>query len=486
MKTTNRRSLGALLCILAACVLFPTEARADAINFGFVAVAGVVVLVPLTLFTVLVEGLVLALGFRIPYRRTLMVMLTANLASLAAGIPVKIFNAWMYSQILPRPLAPYFRQYPYAVCLGSVVFLVVTLITEYAVIAAWLRRKQIEISRRRLATVVLIANTITYAVLAPLHYIATRPTNDVREFTDGSTWAERPATELLYVSSTGNLCSVTTDGEDMRVRVPDMVRDYQYIPSQGIYLYRDGSNNLCAFRESDGTRIECWHTGERFMMEQVACSPDGKTIAYLSRVGKMLPYELVLHDIDSGRTARTGIITDTDDYDPEIAWSEDRGVLFLLSGRTFSSVAIGTNLTATSGEHVAGITTLATVYGRFSTGHWWGGDDWGASLSHDTNETVQAYAMPGLGSHLRITQRDSTWAVADNPGLLKLGNRGFSDVSLLDNAKELLFDDHHDIYLVNLEQRKVGRVVEGSKFITTSPRYQRKIVNANNGTEPIQ
>lgn len=486
MKTRNRQSLAAVLCILAACVLFPTEARADAINFGFVAVAGVVILVPLTLFTVLVEGLVLALGFRIPYRRTLMVMLTANLASLAAGIPVKIFNAWMYSQILPRPLAPYFRQYPYAAFLGSAVFFGVTLITEYAVVAAWLRRKQIGISRRRLAAVVLIANTITYAVLAPLHYIATRPTHDVREFTAGSAWAEQPATELLYVSTTGNLCSITTDGKNARVRVPDMVRDYQYIPSQGIYLYRDGLNNLCLFRESDGTRIQCWSTDERFMMEQVACRPDGGVVAYLSRVGELKPYELVLYDSHSGRTAKTGIITDKDDYDPEIAWAEDPSKLFLLSSRTVRPVAIAANLTAVAEEPNASNGPLAKVYGRFSTGHWWGGGDWGACLSDDTNQTVQAYAMPGLGSHLRITEKGSPWVVADNPGLLKLGNRGFNDVCLLENTRELVFDDHHDIYLVNLEQRKVGRIAEGAKFITIAPRYQRKMMSANNGSEPIR
>lgn len=121
-----------------------------------------------------------------------------------------------------------------------------------------------------------------------------------------------------------------------------------------------------------------------------------------------------------------------------------------------------------------------------STGHWWGGNDWGASLSHDTNQIVQAYAMPGLGSHLRITHNGTTFVVADNPGLLKLGNRGFNDVCLLANGQELVFDDHHDIYLVNIEQRKVGRVVEGAKFITISPRYQRQMRNANNGTEPIR
>src|SRR5512140_1182082 len=115
MKGRHIRPVAALPCLVATCVLFPTEARADAINFGFVAVAGVAILVPLTIFTVLLEGLVLALGLRIPYKRTLRVVLSANLASLAAGIPVEMFNSWMYSRILPRPLAPYFRQYPYAV-----------------------------------------------------------------------------------------------------------------------------------------------------------------------------------------------------------------------------------------------------------------------------------------------------------------------------------------------------------------------------------
>lgn len=475
MKTGNIRSLTPLFCIVAACALFPTEARADAINFGFVAVAGVFILVPLTLFTVVIEGFVLALGLKIPYKRTLSVVLKANLISLAAGIPVKIFNAWMYSQILPRPLAPYFREYPYAVCLGSVIFFVVTLVTEYAVVAAWSRRNNIVTSSRRLIALVLIANTITYAVLAHLHYIATRPMHDVREFSDDAVWAGNPPTELLYVSSTGNLCSVTTDGLNVRVCVPDTVRDYQYLPSQGIYLYRNGSNNLCMFRASGKKLIQCWTTNERFMMEQVACSPDGKTVAYLSRVGKLKTYELVLYGIDRDCTAKTGIITPEDYDDPEIAWSTDPSTLLLLSSKAVRQVSISTNLTTTMTEYHTSKIPLVAVYGRFSAGHWWGGADWGPSFSRDTNETTKAFSMPGLGSHLRVTQKGSTFVVSDNPGLLKLGNRRFNDVCLLDNGKELLFDDSHDIYLVNPEQRKVGRVVEGSKFITISPRYQRKM-----------
>lgn len=61
----------------------------------------------------------------------------------------------------------------------------------------------------------------------------------------------------------------------------------------------------------------------------------------------------------------------------------------------------------------------------------------------------------------------------------KLGNRGFNDVCILDNRKEIIFDDYHDIYLLNVKERTVGRIVHGSKFIDLSPRYLRNIWNAN-------
>ena len=159
--------------------LFPSEARADAIDFGFVAVAGAVVLVPLLAFEVFVEAVFLAFGLKFPYRKVLLLSLGANLASLAAGIPVKIFNAWMYPVILPHELAPYFRQYPWAVLLGTAIYFVVTLLVEFFVVARWCRKRAAAVSLRRAAVVVLLANAATYAVLAPLHYFATKPIHDI-------------------------------------------------------------------------------------------------------------------------------------------------------------------------------------------------------------------------------------------------------------------------------------------------------------------
>lgn len=481
MKTSNLRSLGALFCILSGCILFPMEARADAINFGFLAVAGGVVAAPLTLFVVLVEGFVLSIGLKIPFRRTIWAMVIANVLSLMAGFPVKLVEMFKYQQLLPRPLAPYFRLYPYVAFLWIAVYFGVTLISEYVVVALWRRIKRIEVSRGRLAMVVLVANLATYAVLAPLYYLVTRPTCDVREFTDEAAWAASPVTELLYINSTGNLCAVTTDGSNMRLRVPGIVRDYQYIPSQGIYLYRDGSNNLCLYRESDGSRVQCWRTREKFMMEQVACSPDGALVAYLARHGQLKPgepfkpYELVLLDIQSGRSANTGIFTEMNDYEPEIAWSAGPSRLFIRSRRKLRSVVVAAGLTVVAQEPGAtNNVTLAEVYGRFGSGHWWGASDWGTSFSRDTNQTVSAFILSGFGSYLSVTRNNKTFKLADNPGILGIGNRQFNDLCLLANGEELVFDDRNDIYLMDLGQRKVGRIAEGTRFITISPRYRRE------------
>ena len=129
-----------VLGVASLWLLFPSEARADGINIGFVAVAGLVVLIPLLAFEVFVEAIVLAIGLKFPYRKVLLLSLGANLASLAAGIAVKIFNAWMYPNILLHELAPYFRQYPRAAFLGTAIYFVVTVLVEFLVVVWWCRK----------------------------------------------------------------------------------------------------------------------------------------------------------------------------------------------------------------------------------------------------------------------------------------------------------------------------------------------------------
>ncbi len=461
-------------------ILLPIEARADSINFGFVAVAGIIILVPLTIFVVLVEAIFISIGLKIPYRKALSPVFVANMVSLAAGIPVKIFNSWMYWQILPQAFAPYFRAYPWVMLLGTSIYFTVSLVAEYIVIAVWCRNRKIQIVSRRLAMAVLLGNIATYVVLAPLHYIATKPIHDVKEFTDDSRWACVPPTTLLYVNSKGILCAIGTDGNNSRVLVSDRVRDYQYLPDQNICLYRNADNNLCIFRESDSKPIVCWKTSKQFMMDQVACSPDGKIVAYIRHVGEPKPYELVLFAVDSGKDINAGLYLDGDFSDAEIAWSDKNSSLYVKAGNKIDMITIGDRMTASITKCEQNKCCLSRVFGRFGSSRWYRGNDWGVRFPNDKGEGQEAFSMPGLGSHLRIVVEGKAIVIRDNPGLLKLGNRWFNDVCFLDNGKELVFDERHDIYLFDINQRKAGRIAEGSNFILLNDKYARKIGDMKN------
>lgn len=465
MNATPSRLLAVVVCIIGLFAFCPAQARADGISIGFLAVASMGILIPLIAFEVVVEAVLLAKCMRINYRQAMWVAFVANVASILAGIPVKILNAFIYEQLLPRPMAAYFRAYPWAVLLGTTIYFIVTLLTEYAAIAAWRRKHAIAVSAGRLAAYVLAANVLTYAVLAPIHYIATRPTNEIREFTDDTRWAHRPPSSLFYICGNGQLCSALTDGQDQRVVIPDQVRDYQYLPEQGAFLYRNGKDQLCLFREAERKTRVCWDTEQRFMMDQVACSPNARTVAYLAEDGKVGRYQLVLHDVDSDKSVKTDIMTAKDVYEPQVAWSNTSSTLFIRENCDVRTILVNGNLTATRAAQTVSTGSLPVLYGRFRTGPRWTSESGG----------MDARTMPGLDSRLTVTVNDISFTLADNPGLLKFGQRYFSDVSFLENGKELVFDDGHDIYLMDVHQRKVGRIVEGAKIMLQNADFRHNI-----------
>ena len=476
MQNALRLKYVTVLLVVSLWLLFPEEARADAIDMGFVAVAGAVVVIPLIAFELFVEAIFLAIGLTVPYRKVLLLSLGANLASLAAGIPVKAFNAWMYALILPYELAPYFRELPRAVFLGAAIYFVVTLLVEFLVVAQWRPKHAVAVGLRRTALVVVLANAATYAVLAPLHYVATRPFHDIREFTDDTCWAQRPVTRIYYVEGdAGNLCSTTTDGQNRRVLVPDTVMDYQFRPEQDWCLYRNGQNHLCLLQAGQKKPQVCWKTDQRFTMEQVACDPNGTIVAYLEQVGDPRPHELVLRDMGSGRVVKTGVRTDKDDWEPGIAWANQPDVLFV--GQ--KAFRVGNDLSVAPVELQPAESNLLVVYGRFNDKHFWSGsDDWGAVFSSDVLEGKEAIAYRGLESLLLVKEEGgSTFVLADNPGLLHLPSRGFGDVCFLGHGQELVFDDHRDIYLLAVPERKVGWIAHGAKVITLTSRHQRRFAD---------
>src|SRR5256885_2783520 len=91
-----------------------------------------------------------------------------------------------------------------AVAIGSLVYFVVTLLVEGAYAFRWQRRKQLGLARTQIWRGVLLANAATYVVLAPLHYYATRPGCEIREFSKDTRWTSQPTVKVIFTDATNH------------------------------------------------------------------------------------------------------------------------------------------------------------------------------------------------------------------------------------------------------------------------------------------
>lgn len=345
----------------------PAVILADGIDLPVLLVFGTVVLVPLMLFQVAVEGGILSRLWRIPFRQLVKVVFVANCWSLIAGIPTKILIAWLYDSVLPNDLIGFFRFYPFAAAGGTFVYFVITIFVEGFYLSR--RVKEAGMPTSKFWSGVVIANLATYAVLAPLDYFGNRPDHNVREFTADSSWAAKPPMQIVYIDSkSGFLKSVFSDGSEPRTLVSSQVTNYIVTSNSEAILFQDPA----------GVQRTC--------------------------------------QIATGKVA---------------------------SGNLDLSV---TN--SVTSEHPV-------------EGNWQDSDEFGE---------WRAWAERGLGNSLYIYRtndnRGSSVRVAVNPGLLHIANFGyyFTHPAFISSGRECLFQCGEFIYLLDIENRRVGKLAEGTNF----------------------
>ncbi len=454
--------------------LWPGQVWANGIDLGMLASYSAAVLVPLIAFNVFAEGAVLGPGLRLAQRETWRILLRANLTSLAAGIPIKFLGAWIDDLRPAVDLEEELAAWPAAAALGIALFFAATVLTEAWVIWRWVRMESWPVTRSRTWAVVTLANVVTYVVLAPMYYLATRPSHDIQTFTAGAAGAKAPPDEVWYCEEgTGFLCRTDTRGGQRTLVIPRDVRDFQWHAASGRVLYRGGDNGLYLFDPERATNILCWATGDAYSMDEVACSPLGRHVAWLTTETR----ELWVRRAGVGPEGPSGVAFP---QDPQaVAWTDREDEFLLCFPKERSLVRLGDD--GGIREVVpAGAVRPARVYGRF--GVYVGG----ASLQRDTRgreprvtyewHRVEPWfirAFWGLGSRVRMSAGGSSVTVADNPGLLHLGRRRFWNVCLLPEKREALFDDDRAIYLLDFDGRKVGRVAAGRDFVLPIPRFER-------------
>lgn len=454
---------------------FYTPIFADAINLPLVLLFGIGVLIPLLAFQVVVEGAILARFWRIPFRGLARCVFVANCWSLVAGLPVKIFNAWLYSWLLPADLAGFFAYYPYAVGLGTLIYFLVTCLVETGYVMKWLAREEHSVSRSRIWLGVLIANLATYVVLAPVHYWATRPIHDIQEFTTDTAWASQPVTQILYVdTATQHLKTIRSDGSKPETVVPLPVVDYQVSADLNLCLFRAPDGNLYLYRREAATAQRVWKTKTRYFMENVAFSPSGRFVAWFDPDTRVLEVtELQSAGHWSATLAKPETTT-------QIAWTTNDSQL-VFSSRTQK---IWLRITPDLGlEELASqpeaLPSLAQVYGRVGGSHRFSGQNWGQAYSTDELDELKVWALPGLGASMRIYRANRPSAglvkLAVNPGLLHLSRYDFTFTHprFLAAGRECLFETSTDIYLLDLERKRIGRVVAGHSYSLLNPRYAK-------------
>ena len=458
-----------------------TPILADGINIPLALGAGMVVLVPLMAFEVFGEAFVLRIVWRRPFINLCSLTFFANLWSLLAGIPTKMLNSFLYGILLPDDLPGFFARYPLAVGLGTLVYFAVTIGTEGAYAFRWLRKRSWAMPAQTLWKGIFLANLASYAVVAPLHYFATRPMHQVREFTSYALWTRSPATLIVFTDQNHRLKSVCANGSRVETIVPAEVHDFLVSTNLKVCLFRSGDGNLYLYRRDLGQSNLVARTHERFLMDQAAFSPSGHRAAFAEKEGNSL--EVVntetgkrVHEVLAPRFKQLN--------EPTLAWSPEESK-FYLSGFE-SNLVITVTIQADMNLEMESLretnrVALLPCFGRVGTGGWYGGDDWGRFYNEDSCGDLKLWTEPGLGSGLSVYRgeqpRTSVLYLHVNPGLLHLPRFYFGDAAFMGNGQECLFEANGYIYLLDQQQKRVGTVARGDRFILLTDRYRKHLLN---------
>jgi hypothetical protein len=106
-------------------------------------------------------------------------------------------------------------------------------------------------------------------------------------------------------------------------------------------------------------------------------------------------------------------------------------------------------------------------------------DDWGPLYNEDTNSNFKVSTMPGLDSWLIVSQnnenRTHLLRLDSNFGLLHFAVFHFEDTAFLENGHECLFAANGGLHLLDVENKRVGTIARGDRFILLTDRYRKHL-----------
>jgi len=461
-------------CIAALLAMLPSQAWANSINF-------LAPLLPLNFYfvgvaAILLEATVIRIGLKIPFYPALGLTFSANMVSLAAGAPLTIFNNGVYRFMLPMDLPAFYGMCPLAACTGIALYFAATVAIEHRMIVAWRRKQKNRASRRRVLWTLLLANAITYALIAPSFYMEILPECDIEEFTSQSDWAMQPPTVLYYLDPKWNICSIKTDGEDQQTIVTTQALDYRILPKGGVVFYQTADNDLWISRKSDGKNVLCAKFDRDFTLNHAACSPRGKTAAWLTRGSEAYSYQLVLYDMDSGRKKKTEHVFEGEFDELKLFWSKSRPYLFVRRYDKIDTVTIEPDMSSRCRQlHTTNISLVEVYAPQLSPNY---------TQSRQANRAEYAGGSDGLYRGTKPFRLTGTFGLGHEynmlAGFLRVDGPIISDLQVMDSAREVVFSDGFAIYLMDAAERKVGWIANGWRMTPQQKAYRHTMTAEEN------
>lgn len=438
---------------------------ADAIDFAVVIQYGIAILIPIFAFQFFVEGLVLRKYWSVPFRTLASLVFRANLFSLLAGIPTKIVNMVMYGVLLPwNDIPKFFARYPWAVVSGTLFYFTVTVFVEWSTALRWTRLTGQSLSKSSVFRGILWANVATYLVLAPLHYLGTRPANDIETFSPNVLWTMHPEVRLVFVDpAAGHLRTSRITDTSSQILISNKVESFLISSDLKICVYRDPTNSLHVWRADAGVARRIWQTSDRINMNEVAFAPSGDRVAII-----VDQWKIAVVETRSGQSVPAELPTKT--HMSGIAWSTDENRFVVSAGTNeyFVVELAGHESTFNQVTNSSQLPPLFLCYGR-TLRNW----------SEQCGER-EAFFEPGLGSRLSIYRENAGRKIrllklAVNPGLLHLPSVQFAEAAFLSDCNECLVEASDALYLIDVDKKRLGRIASGSEFIAFLPKYRKQL-----------
>lgn len=473
---------------------------ADSINLPIVFATGLMTLGPLTLLVTAVEVLVFRLYLKTRFRKTFVPVLVANLLStLAGGLVLAFQDSIVEATGIMSSIPAFVRGYCWVALLLIACYFLKSVLVE----GLWLTRRSLreKLGRQRwpMVRAIVIGNILSYLIVGPLFYLATRPHFSGLETTFDTSWTRNADTVAYYIDSRDqNIKRTRLDGNDTATLVPFPAQSFLVSEDESTIVYFGPGGSLYAYSRENAVPTLLHKSDRGGFITSASLSPDNRRVAFVT--------PLIGQDWGTDQNDRTTIQVfdlaggEADEITsiPEngrvhaLAWSADGHSLFakveeraykpgsmrIASSQTLAYVfdsAPPFNLREKSSNRPREI-DLAVNYMRaqgFAFQR-----SWIRGLTIEPSDTFEmgdyrVNIWPHLMSHVAIRNGEQApLVVRSEYGLLDWGFPLVESAVALPSQDEILIDWWSQLYVLSIKHRKLGLLADGVQCVLRTPEFR--------------